>query len=196
MKKLLIAAAITSMSATAFADDTADKVTKTFSQLDSNDDGVLMAEEINETPLAEKMAALDENSDDAISASEFDTFITDNPDMFTNRVFDKMEADRKMDELDDPMETTTYTEDLVDTRNIDATAVPPEKMVMEQPGTKPEVIASAEFELLDVNQDGMLTKAEAMQSETDLDFSDMDADEDEMITQQEYADYIEELSEE
>ena len=35
-----------------------------------------------------------------------------------------------------------------------------------------------------------------MQSETDLDFSDMDADEDEMITQQEYADYIEELSEE
>ena len=196
MKKLLIAAAITSTSATAFADDTTDKVTKTFSQLDSNDDGVLMADEINETPLAEKMAALDENSDEAISASEFDAFITDNPDMFTNRVFDKMEADRKMDGLDDPMETTTYTEDLVDTRNIDATAVPPEKMVMEQPGAKPEVIASAEFELLDVNQDGMLTKAEAMQSETDLDFSDMDADEDEMITQQEYADYIEELSEE
>ncbi len=42
----------------------------------------------------------------------------------------------------------------------------------------------------------MLTKAEAMQSETDLDFSDMDADEDEMITQQEYANYIEELTEE
>ncbi len=143
MKKLLIATAISSMSATAYADDTTDKVTKTFSQLDSNDDGVLMAEEINETPLAEKMAALDENSDEAISASEFDAFITDNPDMFTNRVFDKMEADRKMDGLDDPMETTTYTEDLVDTRNIDATAVPPEKMVMEQPGTKPEVIASA-----------------------------------------------------
>ena len=107
-----------------------------------------------------------------------------------------MEADRKMDGLNEPMETTTYTEDLVDTRNIDATAVPPKKMVMKQPGTKSEIVASAEFELLDANQDGMLTKAEAMQSEMDLDFSDMDSDDNEKITQQEYSDYIEELTEE
>lgn len=196
MKKLLIAAAITSLSATAFADDASNKVDRTFSQLDSNDDGVLMAEEINETPLAEKMKALDENSDETISASEFDAFIIDNPDMFTNKVFDKMEADRKKDGLDEPMETTTYTEDLVDTRNIDATAVPPKKMVMEQPGTKTEVVAASEFELLDLDQDGTLTKSEAMQSQMDLDFSEMDSNDNEMISQQEYASYIEEITEE
>ena len=211
MKKLTIATLIsTALSAGAFAGEELDKIDTTFADLDNHDNGYISREEADDDEISDHFAKIDANSDMQLSIKEFNTHVKKHPQHFDDEVVSSAQSMKASMRSQGTMETDVN----VDTDVDEVVAATKDKRLTHELRAKSElkangelmeknvdvaadnaltadktVIAANQFEMMDANSDGELTKAEASRSGVTRNFDKIDANDDELITRTEYSQY-------
>lgn len=217
MKKLTIATLISAaLSAGAFAGDDMEKIDTTFVDLDNDDNGYISREEADDDEIYEHFSKIDTNSDMQLSAKEFNTHVMKHPQHFDDEVLStvksmkesmgvngtietKVKVDTDVDEVVAATKDKRLTHELraetelLANENLKETTVErvaKDTVVHDKTVIADEaVIARSKFEMMDANNDGELTKAEASRSGVTRNFDKMDLNDDELITRTEFKRY-------
>ena len=191
MKKLVLATLIGSaISASAFAGEGLEKIDTTFADLDNDDNGYISREEADDDEIFAHFAKIDVNSDMRLSIKEFNNHVTKYPQYFDGDVVASVKS--MQHSMNDPEDTTAVPvkdKKLTHELHAKAKAQTSDKVVEKEVKVKTEktVIAKSKFDLMDVNNDGSLTKAEASRSGVTQDFDKIDMNDDELISRVEYS---------
>ena len=217
MKKLTIATLISAaLSAGAFAGDDMEKIDTTFVDLDNDDNGYISREEADDDEIHTHFSKIDTNSDMQLSAKEFNAHVMKHPQHFDDEVLStvksmkesigakgtmetKVNVDTNVDEVVATTKDKRLTHELrAETElkangNLEKTKVDKvaeDTVVNDKTVIADEaVIARSEFEMMDANNDGELTKAEASRSGVTRNFDKIDLNDDELITRTEFKRY-------
>ena len=211
MKKLTIDTLIsTALSAGAFAGEELDKIDTTFADLDNDDNGYISREEADDDEISDHFAKIDANSDMQLSVKEFNTHVKKHPQHFDDEVVASAQSMKASMRSQGTMETDVNVDTDVDevvaaTKDNRLTHELRAKSELKANGELMEknvdvaadnavaadktVIAVNQFEMMDANSDGELTKAEASRSGVTRNFDKIDANDDELITRTEYSQY-------
>ncbi|WP_394223204.1 calcium-binding protein [Alteromonas gracilis] len=204
MKKLTIATLISAaLSAGAFAGNGLEKIDTTFADLDNDDNGYISREEADDDEIFAHFSKIDANSDMKLSIKEFNAHVMKYPHHFDGEVVASAKAMKKSMN-DGTIETEVVIDSDLDEHvasvkdkkmthelRAETKSETGEKVLKKQVAvtTEKTVIAKSEFEMMDANNDGELTKAEASRSGVTRDFDKIDVNDDELITRNEYARY-------
>ncbi|MCW8109968.1 hypothetical protein OPS25_15790 [Alteromonas ponticola] len=93
------------------------------------------------------------------------------------------------EELETNSEMTARTESDVDLQEQDPMVQQDSEVKTESEMNSEDMVANNEFDMMDTDHDGQLSKAEAAQSGVNESFEDIDEDNDQLITRMEYAEY-------
>ena len=205
MKKLTIATLIsTALSTMAFAGDDMEKIHSSFANLDKDGNGYISRAEAKDSDIFAHFTRIDKNADTQLSMKEFDAHIERYPQHFDGDVVSSARAAQESIHEEGTMETYVAVDSEIDeqvssvqdkkmTHELQATTEPEvnEKVIEKEIDVKAEktVVAESKFEMMDSNNDGELTKAEASRSGVTRDFDDIDSNNDELITRIEYTQY-------
>ena len=205
MKKLTIATIISAaLSTTAFAGDEVEKIETTFANLDKDGSGYVSQEEAKDSDILPHFTRIDKNADAQLSMKEFNAHIERYPLHFDGDVVSSARSEQESIHEEGTMETYVAVDSEIEeqvssvqdkkmTHELQASTEPEvnEKVIEKEIDVKAEqtVVAESKFEMMDSNNDGELTKAEASRSGVTRDFDDIDANGDELITRIEYTQY-------
>ncbi len=194
MKKLTLVTLIsTALSAGAFAGDHKDKIDTTFADLDNDDNGYISREEADDDDIYAHFSQIDLNEDMRLSIKEFNTHVTNNPEHFEGDVVASVQSMKNSVEEVDPKTVSAAGDDHKMSSKLHAKteAEAGGKMMEKKVKIKTEktVVAESEFDLMDTDNDGELTKAEATRSGVTQNFDEIDMNGDELITRVEYSQY-------
>ncbi|WP_334020494.1 EF-hand domain-containing protein [Alteromonas sp. S015] len=217
MKKLTIATLISAaLSTGAFAGSDIEKIDTTFADLDNDDNGYISREEADDDEIYAHFSKIDANSDMQLSAEEFNTHVMKFPQHFDDEVLataksmkesmgkqgtmeTKVEVDTDVDEVVAATNDKRLTHELRAETKLNAKGnlkktnvekVADDTVVNDNTVIADEaVIARSKFEMMDANNDGELTKAEASRSGVTRDFDKIDVNDDELITRAEFQRY-------
>lgn len=210
MKKLTIATLISAaLSTSAFAGDDMDKIDTTFADLDNDDNGYISREEADDDEISEHFSKIDANSDMQLSMKEFNTHVMKYPQHFDDDVLasaqsmkdsmngkgmmedDMMKSDVDVDSAIDEQVATLHDKSQSQELYTETETRENETVTQKDMSDTSEdsMVAKGEFEMMDANSDGELTKAEASRSGVTDDFDKIDANDDELITRMEYTRY-------
>lgn len=191
MKKLFLASLIgTALSASAFASEGLEKIDTTFADLDNDDNGYISREEADDDEVFAHFSKIDVNSDMRLSIKEFNDHVTKYPQHFDGDVVASVKSmQHSMSEPQDTTAVPVKDKKLTHDLHAKANAQTSEKVVEKEVKVKTEktVIAKSKFDLMDMNNDGTLTKAEASRSGVTEDFDKIDMNDDELISRVEYS---------
>lgn len=186
MKKLTLAMTIgTLMSTAAVAGHHDTKITSDFASLDSDSNNYVSVAEFEREIEGSFMAKMDANMDEMITREEFESYVEQNPSMFSDDIVVAVKA-----------ESTT---DAVITREVTTKKVADDDVISEKNKelrTEISMSADAKFDNIDMNGNGELSMKELKMAEVKGDFEDMDRNADALITKTEYRIYFEEIDSE
>ncbi|MCZ8530054.1 calcium-binding protein [Alteromonas sp. PRIM-21] len=217
MKKLTIATLISAaLSAGAFAGDDMEKIDTTFVDLDNDDNGYISREEADDDEIYAHFSKIDTNSDMQLSAKEFNAHVMKHPQHFDDEVISSVKSMKESMGSQGTMETEVNVDTDVDevvaatkdkrlthelraetelkaNGNLEKTKVDKvaeDTVVNDKTVIADEaVIARSKFDMMDANNDGELTKAEASRSGVTRNFDKIDLNDDELITRTEFKRY-------
>lgn len=191
MKKLALASLIgTVISANALAGESVEKIETAFAELDNNENSYISQQEAKGNEIFEHFSKIDVNSDKKISLEEFNSHVINHPQHFDPDLVASVESMKhNMSDIHDTPSVSTKDEKLTYELHENA------QSEIEDDGVEPDIdvetdalaIAKSEFDMMDVNNDGKLTKAEASRSGVTKDFDKIDANDDELISRVEYS---------
>jgi hypothetical protein len=191
MKKLVLASLIgTALSASVVAGEGLEKIDTTFADLDNDDNRYISREEADDDEIFAHFSKIDANSDMRISMEEFNRHVTKHPQHFDGDVVASVKAMKhSMVELHDtpavPPKDEKLTYELHENAKTEVKDDVVEKEVKVE--TETTIIAKSEFDMMDINSDGTLTKAEASRSGVAKAFDSIDRNDDELISRTEYS---------
>ena len=217
MKKLTIATLISAaLSAGAFAGDDMEKIDTTFVDLDNDDNGYISREEADDDEIYAHFSKIDANSDMKLSIEEFNTHVMKHPQHFDDEVLatvksmkesmgkkgtveTEVKVDAEVDEVVAATKDKRLTHELRaetelkangDLKKTKVEKVSKDTVINDKTVIADEaVIARSKFEMMDANNDGELTKAEASRSGVTRNFDKIDLNDDELITRTEFKRY-------
>jgi len=186
MKKLTLAMTIgTLMSTAAVAGHHDTKITSDFESLDSDSNDYVSVAEFEREIEGSFMAKMDANMDEMITREEFESYVEQNPSMFSDDIVVAVKAEG--------------TTDAVITREVTTKKVADGDVISEKNKelrTEISMSADAKFDNIDMNGNGELSMKELKMAEIKGDFEDMDRNADALITKTEYRIYFEEIDSE
>ncbi|WP_421132422.1 hypothetical protein [Alteromonas sp. A079] len=186
MKKLTLAMTIgTLMSTAAVAGHHDTKITSDFASLDSDSNDYVSVAEFEREIEGSFMAKMDANMDEMITREEFESYVEQNPSMFSDDIVVAVKAEG--------------TTDAVITREVTTKKVADGDVISEKNKelrTEISMSADAKFDNIDMNGNGELSMKELKMAEVKGDFEDMDRNADALITKTEYPIYFEEIDSE
>ncbi|WP_269520611.1 calcium-binding protein [Alteromonas sp. BMJM2] len=191
MKKLALASLIgTVISANALAVESVEKIETAFAELDNNDNSYIPQQEAKGNKIFAHFSKIDVNSDKKISLEEFNSHVINQPQHFDRDLVASVETMKhNMSDIHDTPSVSTKDERL--TYELQENAQTEIKDDEFEPKIDVETdavaIAKSEFDMMDVNNDGKLTKAEASRSGVTEDFDNIDENGDELISRVEYS---------
>ena len=181
MKKLTLAMTIgTLISTAAVAGHHDTKITSNFESLDSDSNDYVSVAEFEREIESSYMAKMDVNMDEMISREEFESYVEQNPGMFSDDIVVAVKAQG--------------TTDAVITKQVSTTTVATGEVISEknkEMRTEMTMSANAKFDNIDINSNGELSMEELKLAEVAGDFDDMDKNDDDLITKTEYRMYFE-----
>ena len=192
MKKLTLVTLISAaLSAGAVAGEDKDKIDSTFADLDNNDNGYISREEADDDDIYEHFSNIDMNNDMRLSMKEFNTHVTNNPDHFHGDVVASVQKmSNSVEEVDPKTVSAAGNDHKMDaSMHAKTKAESAGKMIEKEVKVKKTVVAESEFDLMDTDNDGELTKAEASRSGVIQNFDEIDMNGNELITRVEYSQY-------
>lgn len=191
MKKLILASLIgTALSATAMAGEGLEKIDTTFADLDNDDNRYISREEADDDEIFAHFSTIDVNSDMRISLQEFNNHVSKHPQHFDGDVVASVKSMKhSMGELHDTPAVPPKDEKLTYELHESAKSEIKDDVVKKEVNVETEttIIAKSKFDMMDINSDGSLTKAEASRSGVTEDFDRFDRNNDEVITRIEYS---------
>lgn len=186
MKKLTLAMTIgTLMSTAAVAGHHDTKITSDFASLDSDSNDYVSVAEFEREIEGSFMAKMDANMDEMITREEFESYVEQNPSMFSDDIVVAVKAEG--------------TTDAVITREVTTKKVADGDVISEKNKelrTEISMSADAKFDNIDMNGNGELSMKELKMAEVEGNFEDMDRNADALITKTEYRIYFEEIDSE
>ena len=163
------------------------KIDTSFTKLDANKDGFVMASEVNGMFKSKTFTMMDIDGDDRVSRDEFSLFVDKNPSLFSDALITKVR--------------TAGTTDAVLIKRGDAELLENKgsKMISEKNKalrSETSIMAENRFSQLDIDSDGKLTSTEVEVAKMQASFDDMDENDDSVVTRTEYRTYFEEIESE
>ncbi|WP_414828490.1 calcium-binding protein [Alteromonas sp. H39] len=192
MKKLTLVTLISAaLSASAIAGDHQEKIDTTFADLDNDDNGYISREEADDNDIYAHFSNIDLDNDMRLSIKEFNTHVTNNPEHFDGDVVASVQSMKNSVEEVDPKTVSAAGDDhKMDAKmHAKTKAESGGKMIEKEVKVKKTVVAESEFDLMDTDNDGELTKAEASRGGVIQNFDDIDINGNELITRVEYSQY-------
>lgn len=192
MNKLTLVTLISgALSAGAMAGDHRDKIDSTFADLDNDDNGYISREEADDDDIYEHFSNIDMNNDMRLSMKEYNTHVTNNPDHFDGDVVASVQVmSDSVEEVDPKTVSAAGNDHKMDAKlHAKSKAESGGKMIEKEVKVKKTVVAKSEFDLMDTDNDGELTKAEASRSGVIQNFDEIDMNGNELITRVEYSQY-------
>lgn len=217
MKKLTIATLISAALSTGpFAGTDLDKIDTTFADLDNDDNGYISREEVDDDEIIAHFSKIDANSDMQLSIEEFNAHVMKYPQHFNDEMVatvqstkesagtmgtieTDVEVDSDIDEVVAATKDKRLTHELRAESDLKADGelkrqavekVAEDTVVNDKTVVADAiVVAKSEFEMMDANSDGEITKAEASRSGVTQNFDNIDLNDDELITRNEYTRY-------
>lgn len=194
MKKLTLAIIIgATMSTAAIAGNHGMKLTTDFNELDTDGNGQLTTSEFKDVKREKLMGKMNTNSDDVISRSEFDVYVTNNPGKFSDDVVTTVKAKGTTDAIitrrviTDKIETSTLANEHLATEHASEDLA---KVERDTQHARMKGSITNKFEKADSDDDGTLSEMEVANANIDGDFSEMDRDDNQLLTKMEFRDYI------
>ncbi len=192
MKKLTLVTLISAaLSTGAVAGYQKDKIDSKFAELDNNDNGYISREEADDDDIYEHFSNMDINDDMRVSMKEYNTHVTNNPEHFDDDVVTSVQMMSNSVEEVDPKTVSGAGDDhkMDASMHAKSQAESGGKMMEKEVKVKKTIVAESEFDLMDTDDDGELTKAEASRSGVIQNFDEIDMNGNELITRVEYSQY-------
>ncbi|QJR82133.1 EF-hand domain-containing protein [Alteromonas pelagimontana] len=190
MKKLLLVTVIgAALSACSPAGDDMEKIESTFAELDENSNGYLTNAEVDDEGVASYFTKIDTDSDQQISKNEFESYLQSNPESFEDDIIQTAQKNSKGDIEPGYARGQSGNNDA--TVNNQSSALEQNTAQRTSPAQQSNNgrIAKAEFDRMDVDKSGELTKAEASRDGVNEAFNDIDENNDQLLSRMEYVDF-------
>ncbi|WP_262992353.1 hypothetical protein [Alteromonas salexigens] len=184
--KLLVTLISGAISASAVAGSHQELITATFEQLDENSNGMLTVKETSSHTIQQYFDSIDSNEDKRISRNEFNAYLVANPEHFDNDVQDTAQPGAPGNLAPEPV--TKRAKQIADNKSsvIDKEAAEASEEMRSLEVKKQEVVTDYQFDLIDVDENGELSKTELEEHGTGEAFEEMDKDDNKVISRTEY----------
>ncbi len=161
------------------------KIDSNFADLDEDQNGYLTERETESQAIANYFEKMDVDLNKRISVNEFNDYLTTTPEVFDEDVQEAAAIELEQDSLRENQERTDIVRDDLERDRINDV----ENTEEFSPKTDSELMASSEFEMMDTDNNGELSKAEAARSGLVEEFSRVDTNNDQLISMVEYSKY-------
>ncbi|NMH61540.1 EF-hand domain-containing protein [Alteromonas ponticola] len=182
MNKLLTIIAVSTVAAACTPADENVKINTNFAELDKDQSGFLTENETESQAIASYFEKIDVDLDNQISVNEFNDYLTTTPEVFDENV----QTAAKIELEDNSLSNDSIRSD-DNEYNVDEMNAKSEDEF--SPETDEELLASSEFEMMDIDRNGEVSKSEAARSGIVEEFNRMDENNDQLITMVEFSNY-------
>ncbi len=185
MKKLITAIAVsTAITACTPAEENI-KIDTNFAELDEDQNGYLTERETESHAIASYFEKMDVDLNKRISVNEFNDYLTTTPEVFNEDIQTAAAVELEQDDNREELGNTDTVRDNMN-RDDDNELKNTEEFM---PKSDDELIASSEFDMMDTDRNGEVSKSEAARSGLVEEFSRVDTNNDQLITMVEYSEY-------
>ncbi|MCW8107465.1 hypothetical protein OPS25_02970 [Alteromonas ponticola] len=182
MKKLVTVIAMSTVALACTPADENVKISTNFAELDKDQSGYLTEKETESQAIANYFEKIDVDMDERISVIEFNDYLTTTPEVFDENV--QMAAAIELD--GDALRTEEKPTDYASEK---ANQIESEGSEEFSPQTDDELLATSEFNMMDTDRNGEVSKSEAARSGLIEEFNRMDTNNDQLITMVEFSQY-------
>ncbi|MCW8092997.1 EF-hand domain-containing protein [Alteromonas sp. ASW11-130] len=185
MNKLLISAAvIATVTACTPAHENL-KIDTNFANLDKDQNGYLTEKETESQAIANYFEKIDVDMNRRISVNEFNDYLTTTPEVFEENVQAAAVVDLERDSLRENNDRSDYANEANNTEK-EMQTTKNEEFTTENDA---HLMAASEFDMIDTDRNGELSKSEAAMSGLVEEFSRIDENNDQLITMVEFSNY-------
>mgnify|MGYP002206632640 CR=1 FL=1 len=197
MKKLTLSLVIGAvMSTTAIAGDIQgghkSKVSADFSTLDHDGNGHITKTELKEANSSKFFKKMDTDGNEKVSQLEFDKYVKNNPSMFSEDIVTRVKSNGTTDAVLTRRMTSSTSQSMNEPMitSSGSTMMKGEEMMGKEMSSEMKSEVTAKFNKADRNDDGKLSMKEVEKAGIDGDFSEMDKDDNQLLTKMEFRQHL------